>query len=147
MILLSFIPPTVDRLDITTELMHQQNVVPGTSVSFMVEAKGSDLTYQWQRNGVNLSDGDKYSGTTTATLTVMNVIKEDEGNFTCVVTNVLGSVTSSAAQLTVLSKFVYKHVYECMCMHPYMHVCVCVCVCAYVSSLWSASEIPVPMCS
>ena len=45
--------------------------------------------------------------TTSATLTVMNVVKEDEGNFTCVVTNVVGSVTSSAAQLTVLSKFVY----------------------------------------
>ena len=67
----------------------------------MVEAKGSDLTYQWQRNGVNLTDDTKYSGTTSATLTVMNVMEEDEGNFTCVVTNVGDSVTSSAAQLTV----------------------------------------------
>ena len=67
----------------------------------MVEAKGSDLTYQWHRNGVNLTDDTKYSGTTSATLTVMNVVKEDEGNFTCVVTNVGDSVTSSAAQLTV----------------------------------------------
>ena len=132
MILLSFILPTGDRPDITTQPMSQQNVVPGTNVSFMVEAKGSDLTYLWQRNGVNLTDDTKYSGTTSATLTVMNVVKEDEGNFTCVVTNVVGSVTSSAAQLTVLSKFVYKHVYECFCMHAYLNMCVCPCVCVHV---------------
>ena len=81
--------------------MSQQDVVPGTAITFMVEATGSDLTYQWQRNGENLIDDDKYSGTTTATLTVMNVIEEDEGNFTCFVTNVLGNVNSSAAELTV----------------------------------------------
>ena len=131
MILLSFLP-TGDRPDITTQPMSQQNVVPGTNVSFMVEAKGSDLTYQWQRNGVNLTDDTKYSGTTSATLTVMNVMEEDEGSFTCVVTNVVGSVTSSAAQLTVLSKFVYKHVYECFCMRAYVNMCVCPCVCVHV---------------
>ena len=101
MILLSIILPAGDRPDITTQPMSQQNVVPGTNISFMVEAKGSDLTYQWQRVGVNLTDDTKYSGTTSATLTVMNVVEEDEGDFTCVVTNVVGSVTSSAAELTV----------------------------------------------
>ena len=81
--------------------MGQQDVLPGTAITFMVEATGSDLTYQWQKNGENLSDDGKYSGTLTATLTVRNVMEEDEGNFTCVVTNVLGDVNSSAAELTV----------------------------------------------
>ena len=81
--------------------MSRQNVVPGASIMFTVVATGSDLTYQWQRNGVNLTDGTKYSGATTAALTVMNVAEEDEGSFTCVVTNVVDSVTSSAAELTV----------------------------------------------
>ena len=76
-------------------------MVPGTTITFVVEVKGSDLTYQWQRNGGYLTDGDKYSGTTTATLTVMNVVEEDEGNFTCVVTKDRVTVTSSAAELTV----------------------------------------------
>ena len=109
--------------------MNQLNVVPGTNISFMVVATGSNLEYQWQRNGGNLTDGVKYSGSTTATLTVMNVMEEDEGNFTCVVTNVLGSVTSSAAELTVFSKCV------CTCvvgMHVCMRACVCVCVCVCV---------------
>ena len=81
--------------------MSRQNVVPGEDITFTVVATGSDLTYQWQRVGGNLTDDTKYSGTTTATLTVMNVMEEDEGSFTCVVTNVVDSVTSSAAQLTV----------------------------------------------
>ena len=107
----------VDRPDITTDPISQQNVVPGTSITFTVVANGSDLTYQWQRNGVNLTDVGKYSGTTTATLTVTNVMEEDEGNFTCVVTNAVDSVTSSAAHLTVR---------KCVCMCVF--VCVCVCV-------------------
>ena len=113
----------VDRPNITTQPMSRQNVVPGASVMFTVVATGSDLTYQWQRNGVNLTDDTKYSGTTTATLTVMNVMEEDEGNFTCVVTNVVGSITSSAAPLTVR---------KCVCMCVCVYVCVCVHACAYV---------------
>ena len=93
--------------------MSQQDVVPGTAIMFMVEATGGNLTYQWQRDGGNLSDNDKYGGTLTATLTVRNVMEEDEGNFTCVVTNVLGDVNSSAAELTVR---------KCVC------VCMTLCV-------------------
>ena len=118
----------VDRPDITTNPTSQLNVVPGTNVTFTVVATGSDLTYQWQQNGGNLSDGVKFSGTTTPTLTVMNVMEEDEGNFTCVVTNVLDSVTSSAAQLTVYSTWC-PHM---LCGHVCLYVCMCVCACAYV---------------
>ena len=113
----------VDRPNITTQPMSRQNVVPGASVMFTVVADGSDLTYQWQRDRVNLTDGDKYSDTTTATLTVMNVMEEDEGSFTCVVTNVVSSITSSAAPLTVR---------KCVCMCVCVYVCVCVHACAYV---------------
>ena len=62
----------------------------------------------------------------------MNVMEEDEGNFMCVVTNVLGSVTSSAAELTVLSKCVCTCLYVCMCVcvdtYKHAHACV-VCIC------------------
>jgi len=66
--------------------------------TFTVVANGSDLTYQWQRAGVNLTDNAKYSGITTASLTVMNT---DEAMFRCIVTNAVGSVPSTGAQLTV----------------------------------------------
>lgn len=92
--------------------MSQLNVVPGRTITFMVEATGSELTYQWQRNGGNLTNGARYSGTTTATLTVMNVMEADEGSYTCVVTDGVNNDTSNAAQLTV-RKCVY--VYSCVC--------------------------------
>ena len=79
-------------------------MVPGTIIVFTVEATGSDLTYQWQKNGRNLTDGTNYSGTTTANLTVMNAMEIDEGNYTCVLTNVVNSITSNAAELTLREK-------------------------------------------
>ena len=71
------------------------------NATFTVVANGSDLTYQWQRAGVNLNDSAKYSGVTTASLIVMNVMETDEAMFRCIVTNAVGSVPSSDAQLTV----------------------------------------------
>ena len=79
---------------------------------FAVVANGSNSTYQWQRNGEDLTDNTKYSGTMTANLTVLNVMEEDEGNFTCVVSDDVDNVTSSAAELTVR-----KCVYVCVCTH------------------------------
>ena len=64
---------------------------------FTIEAIGSDLTYQWQWNKGNVTDGTNY--TTMAILTVMNITEGDEGNFTCVVTNAVGSVISNTAEL------------------------------------------------
>ena len=92
---------TADRPAIVTDPTTLQNVIPGTNVTFTAQANGSDLTYQWQRNGLNLTDGTKYSGSTTASLSVMAVMREDEGNFACVVTNAVDSITSNAAELTL----------------------------------------------
>ena len=102
-------------VDINTHPVSRQNVVPGTNIMFTVVANGSNLTYQWQRNGEGLTDDTKYSGTTTATLTVVNVMQDDEGNFTCVVTDDVDNVTSNAAQLTV-RKCV------CVCVHSLVFV-------------------------
>ena len=81
----------------------QVKIVPEKNIRFMIQVTGSDPkhTYQWQWNQSNLTDSDKYRGTTTATLTVMNVVKADEGNFVCTVTNTEGSVPSSVAELIV----------------------------------------------
>ena len=73
---------------------------------FSVVATGSDLTYQWQRAGANLTNSANYSGTTTADLTVLNVMEADEEMFRCIITNAVDSVTSMSAQLTVR---------ECVC--------------------------------
>ena len=79
-----------------------QNVVSGANATFSVTATGDGtLTYQWQTNGVNISNGSHYGGCTTATLTVTNAGSADAVNYRCVVTGGCGSATSSAAALTL----------------------------------------------
>ncbi len=52
--------------------------LPGGSASFTVVASAiSPLSYQWQKNQVNLSNGGHYSGCTTATLTIANADSSD----------------------------------------------------------------------
>lgn len=70
--------------------------VQGQSVSFTVSATGAaPLSYQWQKNQANIA------GATAATYTISSSQAADAGSYRCVVTNSLGSVTSSAATLTV----------------------------------------------
>ncbi len=79
-----------------------QSIAAGGSAAFTIEAIGTDpLTYQWQKNGVNLSNGGHYSGCTTTTLTVSNADAADAADYRCVVTNAQGNATSNAATLTV----------------------------------------------
>jgi hypothetical protein len=73
-----------------------QTVAPGSSVSFTVSAGGvPDPTYQWYFNG------SVFSGATTNKLSFSNAGSSDAGAYTVVVTNAVGSVTSSAATLMV----------------------------------------------
>ncbi len=88
----------------TTITQHplSQEVTPGTDVSFTVQATGEGtLSYQWQKNGGNLSNGGRISGATTATLQISDVDETDQGEYRCVVTAGCGSATSNAATLTV----------------------------------------------
>jgi sugar lactone lactonase YvrE len=74
-----------------------QSVSAGGSATFAVTASGTDLAYQWQRDGKDIA------GATSASYTLANVQSADTGaKFTVVVKNAGGSVTSGAAVLTVL---------------------------------------------
>lgn len=79
------------------------SVCVGHNALFTVTAAGYNLSYRWQENGVNLSDGGIYSGTTTPTLTLTSPALALSGrNYRCVITTTCGSsVTSSSALLTV----------------------------------------------
>jgi hypothetical protein len=67
-----------------------------TTGTLSVTATGSGtLTYQWKKNGTNIS------GATSATYTKSNMQPADEGSYTVAVTNSSGSVTSNAAVITL----------------------------------------------
>ncbi len=84
------LPPTI-----ATQPFGQSATV-GQNLAFTVTVNGtSPFAYQWSRNGTPLP------GATGSTLTLNNVQTSDAANYTVVITNVAGTVTSAAAVLTV----------------------------------------------
>jgi hypothetical protein len=72
-------------------------VAAGQTATFSVAASGTaPLTYQWQKNSVNITNAISASYTTPATTTADN-----GATFRVTVKNSLGSVTSASATLTV----------------------------------------------
>lgn len=70
----------------------------GSNATFTAQAEGTlPLHYQWYFNGVN-----RLVGETNAVLTLLNVQPDQAGNYSVVVTNSQGAVTSQVATLTVL---------------------------------------------
>ncbi|MEY2409363.1 MAG: hypothetical protein QOF48_2033 [Verrucomicrobiota bacterium] len=67
----------------------------GGATSFSVGASSFNLSYQWRRNGVNLPDA------TNATLNLTNIQGSQTGGYSVLVTNVVGSVLSQTAILTL----------------------------------------------
>jgi hypothetical protein len=91
-------PPTPSATAPTlTQQPAAASVPDGGSATFSVAAGGSaPLAYQWQRNGQDIA------GATSATLTVEHLVVADSGaQYRVVVSNAVGSVTSSNALLTV----------------------------------------------
>ena len=72
---------------ITTQ-PEDQIVVTGGVITLSVAATGPTLTYQWKRNGANLSDGVKISGSQSAILTITNAQTSDNFNdYVCVISS------------------------------------------------------------
>lgn len=80
-------------------------VYSGATVHFTATGiNGSPpLTYQWQFNSNNLSNGGNISGATTPSLTISNAAATNEGSYQLLVMNPAGTTPSSNATLTVVT--------------------------------------------
>jgi hypothetical protein len=79
-----------------------RTVKAGSNFMFRVVATGkTPLQYQWQLNGVNLTNTGNLKGATTAALTITKVTVANAGNYRVLVTNPFGSVNSIPVTLTV----------------------------------------------
>lgn len=85
-------PPSI------TEHPEDLMLAVGEQAKFECAAQGGlPLTYQWQRNNVNIP------GATSATYIISAVTVDQDGfNYRCVVSNEGGSATSNSAELTVI---------------------------------------------
>ncbi len=79
-----------------------QLVKPSTTVNFSVSVVGGrPFTFQWQRNGLDLVNDARISGTTDSVLTIENTVESDSDVYSVIVSNALGTATSSNASLAV----------------------------------------------
>lgn len=75
----------------------------GYSFSLSVDVVGSfPITYQWKRNGVNLSNDGRISGANSNVLTVANAESGDAGAYQLFANNAFGDATSTEATVTVV---------------------------------------------
>jgi hypothetical protein len=94
-VLTIIVPPAI-----TTQPLSATNVM-GTTAGFSVAASGTAPVYQWQMNGVNLANAGRVSGALSPALTISNVQTNDAGNYSVIVSNAAGNLTSTSAVLTV----------------------------------------------
>ena len=94
---------TVVKAPTITTQPENQTVTVGQTASFTVTATGENLSYQWQQRTNSGSDWTNISeNATSSTYTISNTTTDMSGyQYRCVVSNSAGSVTSSAATLTV----------------------------------------------
>ncbi len=87
--------PATNPPIITAQPAGRTNAV-GSAISFTVTATGSGaLNYQWRFSGTNIS------GATTNPFTLANAQLTNNGNYSVLITNSFGSITSSAVALLV----------------------------------------------
>lgn len=64
-----------------------------------IQAGQRPLTYQWFKDGVPISNGGRFSGANTATLSISGATGADTGNYTVQVTNAGGQITTPAIRV------------------------------------------------
>jgi len=93
-----------------TQQPSNRTVPQGSAATFTVAATGGGtLSYQWQKNGSNVTNGGHYSGCTTATLTISNASSNDAASYQCVVTGGCGNATSNSVLLMLGQPCDYDH--------------------------------------
>ncbi len=67
------------------------NIFVGANLTLAAQVYAlSPATYVWRRDGVVVTDGGRFSGTSTASLTITGATTADTGTYTLTVTNALG---------------------------------------------------------
>ncbi|MCG3125366.1 MAG: hypothetical protein CHACPFDD_00184 [Phycisphaerae bacterium] len=103
---------------------NDQMAFAGSIAGFVVTVSGaSPFTYQWRKNGVNLSDGptgwgSTIAGATTASLTISKPTATDAGSYDVVVSNACGTATSAAATLTIRNPPFIGAQWDVIAIHP-----------------------------
>ena len=92
-------PAELAVVDTTVRTMQVPN---GRTAVISVSASGNDLSFQWQKDSIDIFDDTHFVGTNTRTLTIRNASNFDTANYTCEVTAPGGTLTGGETDLTIL---------------------------------------------
>jgi hypothetical protein len=73
----------------------------GTNITLTAITTGAGLTYQWSKDGVNLVNGPGISGATSGSLTLSNVLGNQEGRYSLVIQDNASNTASNSVPLFV----------------------------------------------
>ena len=71
------------------------NLAIGQPSQLTCRAQGTDIVYQWMKDGVSIPDGN------SRILKITNIMESDEGVYKCVASNKGGMAESNPATVTV----------------------------------------------
>jgi len=81
-------------------------VLIGQSMQLVCKAEGTDIVYQWIKDGVALSDTNRRLSITNRKLKITSIEESDEGEYKCRASNKGGMVVSNSATVTVYGELV-----------------------------------------
>ena len=84
---------------ITLQPTNQSVCALGNTVKFSVAAEGTNLTYQWIQETIDLANNATFAGVKTKELTISNVTNVQFKNYSVRITGTCGVVTSQSASL------------------------------------------------
>ena len=90
-------PPTI-----TTQPQSRTNTAGDVASFSITVSSAAPVGYQWRKAGMSLVESGHFSGTASNVLSIVGVQTNDTGNYSVVITNNAGAVTSQVAGLTVL---------------------------------------------
>ena len=93
---------------ITTDLpVPTISLCEGEDYNLNIGVQGDNLTYEWYKGGVLVSDGGVYSNATTANLTLTGVTATESDSYFVIVRGTCGDVTSASATIDVKQPVVF----------------------------------------
>ena len=96
----AFLEVNVSPPQIITPPVNQTASVSGSAVFHVAAVGDLPLSYQWQSNQINLTNGTGVSGAATSSLTLSGLTQKSDATYSVIVSNALGAV-SAAATLAV----------------------------------------------
>ncbi|MBL9118181.1 MAG: immunoglobulin domain-containing protein [Verrucomicrobiaceae bacterium] len=96
-------PSGIARLAVVDVSAASRALNIGGSTTFTVNATGTGVSYQWKKGTTTLTNGSKFTGVSTKTLSLKSLASGDAGTYTCTVSTAAGSALGGDNTLNLVT--------------------------------------------